>query len=316
MKEYMEQVLHQSIDETPYKNKKALPIVCHNAFELGVIRIGEQNFILAAPKYSMNLSELRKMRIQLERHTGYICAFYLKKLNWYSAPKMIEEGIPFVYEGRQIYLPFLGILLDSNAERTPEPCAKISFLTQKLLLKALYEGWKGVTAAQAAEKLDVSRMSITRCYDEIEALGMPFFTKQHRSRKFNSPEDKKVMWNTIRPFLRNPVIKTFRYDKKPHADMTLSGTSALAEYSSLEESRVSTYAICKAYIGALQLNRIQEVPANEEPNYIIQELGYYLPFKDEKAIDPLSLSLTITKEELADPRVEMCINEMLEELVW
>lgn len=125
------------------------------------------------------------MRLRLGKHTGLICAYYLKNVNWYAAPRMIEEGIPFVWENQQGYLPFMGLLIQEKFKRTINKCAQISFLAQKLLLKALYENWKDVSAVKAAEMLDVSRMSITRCYDKIEALGMPFIKTQGRSRSFH-----------------------------------------------------------------------------------------------------------------------------------
>lgn len=33
-------------------------------------------------------------------------------------------------------------------------------------------------------------------------------------------------------------------------------------------------------------------------------------------IDPLSLTLILSEEEMKDPRVESSVNEMLEEFVW
>lgn len=316
MKEYLEQVMHQSIEEHSYENAKQIPLTCKNAFELKIVKMGQQEFLMAAPIENMGLTELRKMRMQLERYTGYLCAFYLKKVNWYAAPKMVEEGIPFVWENHQVYLPFMGIQLKEYRKRTLKNCTVISFLTQKLLLKALYENWQGIAAVQAAELLDVSRMSITRCYDEIEALGLPFPKTQSRSRRFHAMTDKKEMWNTMLPFLRNPVIRIFRPEKKTDAEMILGGISALAEYSMLGEAACTTYAIRKDRVSALGLREIPEVPRNEEPACIVQEVGYILPFGDNKAIDPLSLILMLTNEELEDPRVEICKDEMLEELVW
>lgn len=304
MREYLEQILHQSIQEYPYESLEKLPLGCRNAFALSIVEIQKQEILIAAPIETMNLTELRKMRIQLERYTGFQCVFYLKKTNWYSVPKMVEEGIPFIWENHQIYLPFMGLLLQRNEHRKPKRCSIISFLTQKLLLKALYEGWQDVSAVQAAEKLEVSRMSITRCYDEIEALGMSFIKMNGRSRRFFASVDKKAMWEDMRPFLRNPIIREFRLEKKPDAEMILGGISALAEYSMLSEERYVTYAVEKNQISELGLKSIHEVPNNEEPACIVQEVGYILPFKDKKAVDPLSLSLMLSDADMEDPRVE------------
>lgn len=72
----------------------------------------------------------------------------------------------------------------------------------------------------------------------------------------------------------------------------------------------------KNQISELGLKSIHEVPNNEEPVCIVQEVGYILPFKDKKAVDPLSLSLMLSDADMEDPRVENCLNEMLEELIW
>lgn len=44
--------------------------------------------------------------------------------------------------------------------------------------------------------------------------------------------------------------------------------------------------------------------------------GIYPPFGENKAVDPLSLTLMLSEEEIDAPRVENCVEEMLEELVW
>ena len=57
-------------------------------------------------------------------------------------------------------------------------------------------------------------------------------------------------------------------------------------------------------------------PAGEIPGCIIQELGYHILFEDRSAVNPLTVALSISKEELEDPRVNMAVDEMLEEYVW
>lgn len=61
--------------------------------------------------------------------------------------------------------------------------------------------------------------------------------------------------------------------------MILGGISALAEYSMLSEERYVTYAVEKNQISELGLKSIHEVPNNEEPVCIVQEVGYILPLR-------------------------------------
>ena len=46
------------------------------------------------------------------------------------------------------------------------------------------------------------------------------------------------------------------------------------------------------------------------------EVGYFIDFEDKKIQDPLSVMLSLSEKDLEDERVQMCIDEMLEEYVW
>ena len=62
--------------------------------------------------------------------------------------------------------------------------------------------------------------------------------------------------------------------------------------------------------------RFEQIGKGETPGCIIQELGYYIPFRDLNAVDPLTVLLLISDEDKEDPRISMAIDEMLEEYVW
>ena len=76
-------------------------------------------------------------------------------------------GIPFVIEGKQVFLPFIGYLLSKENERELAPVHLISFLTQKMLLMAIYERWIEIKVSDAAKRLGVSTKSASRCFDEL-----------------------------------------------------------------------------------------------------------------------------------------------------
>ena len=197
-----------------------------------------------------------------------------------------------------------------------KPCTQISFVTQKLLLMALYNAWSGVTVSQAAEAMQVSKMTITRCFDEIEVLELPILQVKSRARKLYADLDKKAMWQLIKPVLRNPVIRTFRLAEVLQAKLPMSGISALAEYSMLADNQYPTVAFEKAQMKELNTVAWQQVPAVEQPACIAHEVGYILPFGEHNAIDPLSITLMLTDEDRSDPRIEISVDEMLEEYVW
>ena len=53
------------------------------------------------------------------------------RTTFYIKEKMMEEGIPFVIEGKQVFLPFIGYLLSKENERELAPVYLISFFDAK-----------------------------------------------------------------------------------------------------------------------------------------------------------------------------------------
>ena len=316
MKEYIEKILHQDVQVIPYEETNRLPLVYRSGYSLCRMIIGDQEALLAAPEDRVFLVDLRKQHRQMEVYTGLPCVLYLKEMNYYTRDALLEEGIPFVWEGHQIYLPFIGTLLDDHPRKAVAACAQISYLTQKLLLTALYQGWQQVTVTKAADILGVAKTSITRCFDELEAMNIPYLTVRSRARNFSADQDKKAMWGTIRPILRTPIIKTYALKEKPEITLPLAGIMALTHYSMLDEGAYPIYAVTKKRLQNLEVSADNRIPAGEVPVCVIQELGYHITFQDGKAVDPLTVALSLTEEELADPRVSIAVDQMLEENVW
>ena len=48
----------------------------------------------------------------------------------------------------------------------------------------------------------------------------------------------------------------------------------------------------------------------------VLELGYFIDFDGKQNQDPLSVLLSLSGEDMTDERVQMCVDEMLEDYVW
>jgi hypothetical protein len=315
LKEFIEKTLHQKIELERYDKLEQFPLMLRVNYDLYDMEINGQHCLLARPKKDTGLVELRKQQKRLEMLTGMYCVLYLTWMNQYSRDKMLEEGIPFVLENRQVYMPFLGVLLRPNETRELKPCSGVSFLTQKLLLLALYDRWENVTVTMAAEHLKVSKMSITRCFDEIESLEVPVLVKKGRIRYISSKGDKKNQWEILKAFMRMPVIQEFYLEEDISVGLIKSGISALSEFSMLGDNSYPTCAITKTQMKEYGIRERKQVPKGEVPGCVVQELGYLIPYKDGKVIDPLT-TLLIMENEREEPRVDRALDEMLEEYVW
>ena len=316
MKEYIEKCLRRTIviERNPELYQK-LPLKYRGMYELFSIYQDGIEWVIAQPQNNVRLNALRHDQKQIEKATGMNCALYFTKINHYTKEMMLTEGIPFIVEEKQMFLPFIGMLLAENNDRRLKPVHMISFLTQKLLLCALYEKWEQMNVTKIAEKLNVTKMSVTRCLDEIEYLDIDILDVSGKTRKISVGNDIKNIWENIRPMLRNPVITKFQLED----DIALenkAGMSALCEYSLLSDNRYPTYAITKKELTDVGIKSYRQISAGEEIGCEVLEVGYFIDFENKKIQDPFSVILCLSEEELEDERVQICIDEMLEEYVW
>ena len=311
---FIENTLHEKIDFMPYKETENFPLILLARYDYFLAKIQERPCLFIMPKEKVNLSQLRKDQQRIQILSNFYCILYLTYLNTYAREKMILENIPFILEGKQIYLPSLGLSLKPNETRSLNSYTQISFLTQKFLLSAIYESWNELGVSESAMKMNVSKMSMSRVFDEIEALEIPVLDTTKKARKFVQAESKQETWKKIKAFMRSPLLKEYRVETDSFSFLLKSGLSALAALSLLQDDEIPTYAIGKYEIKEKGIQQQKQVPKDEKPGCIIQELGYCIPWKLKQSIDPLTIYLLLKENE--DPRVQLSIEEMLENYVW
>ena len=316
MKEFLEKILRQNVIMTENKEVyKKLPLAYRGRYDIFTVETNGVLWMAIHPKDDAGLVMLRRDRAGVEKMTGLNCAIFLDRTTFYIKEKMMEEGIPFVIEGKQVFLPFIGYLLSKENERELAPVHLISFLTQKMLLMAIYERWNEVKVSGAAKRMGVSTKSASRCFDELEYLNIDVLGMKGKSRVINIPNDRKQLWQQIERMLRNPVIRRFILRK----DMKLekkAGISALCEYSLLSDNAYLTYAVTKKELKASGVTEEKQVSELEEIGCAVLELGYFIDFSGKGLQDPLSVVLSLTGEEQEEERVDNSISEMLEQYVW
>lgn len=316
MKDFIEKSLRRPITLADNAEiLKKLPLKFRGNYELFSVYQDSVEWIIAKPKKELRLNALRYDRSQIEKAAGLNCALYFNKLNYYTKETMLNEGIPFILEGKQVFLPFLGMLLSEKDDRRLVPVHTISFLAQKLILCALYEKWNDMNATKIAEKLGVTKMSVSRCLDEIEYLDIKILDKSGKTRKVSVSEETKVLWEEIKPVLRNPIIARFQLAEDIQLDKK-AGISALCEFSMLSDNVYPTYAVTKGELKETNIKQIRQISIGEEIGCEVLELGYFIEYNGKMVQDPLSVMLSLSAEDLEDERVQICIEEMLEEYVW
>lgn len=316
MKDYLEKTLRQKVSIKANNSLcDKLPLAFKGRYYFFDIETNGMHWVAIKPKSDAGLVTLRKDRAKVQAAAGLNCAIFMDSTTCYIKEKLIEEGIPFVLAGKQVYLPFIGFLLSSSGERDIAPVQLISYLTQKLILTAIYEKWDKVTVSEAAVRLGVTKTSVTRCFDEIEYLSIDILDAKGKSRAITVSEDRKQLWEKLQSVLRNPVISRYELREDLLLDKK-AGITALCEYSLLSDNDYPTYAITKKEISETGIKKVKRVCRGEEIGCVVLELGYFIDFENKKIEDPLSVVLSLSDEEKQDERVSISINEMLEEYVW
>lgn len=316
VREYIEKTLHIKARLLGSVDTGGLPLYLKAGYDLQLIELAGMACLFAAPRDGRNLVALRKQREQLMKHFETECVLYFKEVGNYAQKKMVEEKIPFVVEEKQIYLPFLGVALSKQRER-PLTARTITFATQRLLLNALYRRWRKVSQAEVAAEVGVSAMTVTRCFDELEAMKLPLLQKNGRRRYFAWEQGNRSLWEQIRPVLRNPIAREYRLDADPvWGRMKLGGISAVCHYSMLADNPYVTYAVSREQEQQMGFGTMPRTPYGEIPALILQVLRYEVPYPDDNAIDPITAILSLSEEDVSDPRVGAMVGKILEERVY
>lgn len=314
MKATIEKLLHTQCREIEFTETGRFPSFLRGAYRFSVVELLSIRFLAAAPVEKINLATMRKHHRRLMELSGMACAFQMDSISTYTKNKLLEEGIPFVLTGKEVYLPFSGVVLNGKAQTEKAPPVRLSFMSQKLLLTALYHHVSQMTVTEMAKLLEVSKMSVTRCFDELDALQLGLIEDNKTAgRYFKWEKGKKELWELIRPQLCNPVERELCLDCLPPWPLPLSGLSAVSHFSMLEDNAYPTYAISKKALKDLQPEKLPQVPQDELPAAVIQVMGYDLLYEggDTLVIDPLSAILSLSAEEISDPRIERAAEEIM-----
>lgn len=315
MQKYLEKCLNKPIKLSVYLDCKELSRSFEDIYNFYIVKTDSPEWLIAEPLMRFSLPFMRKHQRLMKKLSGMECALYLENQSLYIRNTMVEEGIPFIIWDKMAFLPFLNILIYMRADKVLKPVNRIAFLTQKLLLLALYEKWKDMTVQEIAKKLNVTIVAVRKCFDEIQYLKLPLIQEIGRSRLLSIDVSSREMWDMLEPICRNPVIKTYKLIEDVSADIK-AGVSAICEYSGLQDNPYPTYAVTKRDLQRFQIKTRKQAFAEDEIGCVVHELGYCIDFKGKGVIDPLTAYMSMSEEQKRDDKIKLYIDKMLDEQVW
>ena len=263
-------------------------------------------------------SALKKQAGQISSHYGLPVAFRFDNVSRQQRDSMIAQNIPFISGSGQLFLPFLGIALQNRfVGQKVISAQKMMPVTQALFLYLLYHS-KGtpIIKKDAAEKIGVTKMSITRASDQLSAMGLIRQDKQGKETYMLTTESGLKLYEKAKDHLISPVARTITtIMKEEFYNYPLSGESALSVSTTLNGPRIPARAVYKNNIFYGNLPDIDvRWDSGKEP--VLLEIWKYDPdlFMKGGVVDPVSLAMCF--EDNADERIEGAIEEYLEVFQW
>lgn len=306
--EYLDKVLGI---EVTYENAefKHLPNFIITRYRLQMTFLNGRKVIFLYPKTELEpIGVLKKHIARIQKNENSPVVLVTKEISFRQKEYLIREKIPFIVEGKQIYLPFMALYLQERCSAEKQLREAILPSAQMLLLHFIYGGAQELSTSQAAKDLELTPTSISRASKQLEKMGLLQIKKMGVQRILWSEDSPKTLFEKAEGKLVNPIKRTVYIPKElVGADLLESGYSALAECSMLNAPNVKCYATDK-------ISQWKDVMTNNLQDSQLQvavEMWRYDPRKlsADHVVDDLSLALAL--RENTDERVEEAVEEML-----
>lgn len=321
---YLQEVLGiQAPGLKPWARANELPYFLRDAFQFSELELLGQPVVLAIGRADAKQS-LREVRTWLDKVkvlAGQPAVYVTDALASYDRRRLIEQKVPFIVPGNQLYLPDLGLdLREYFRQRAPATEVALSPSAQAMLITALLrQPWQlDWQPSKVAVALGYTPMTLSRAVKELTVAGLATAYTVGRSRWLRMEHPPEQVWERAKPVLRTPVKRTVwvaAHGIVARRPSRIAGLSALARYSMLTEPKWPVYAMTAAAWKAATDAGVRELP---EPETGAQEwqVWSYSPalMPDATTVDPLSLTLSL--QENADDRIQLALDELKGQLPW
>ena len=315
--------LHEFIDETAVyedwnqRARETLPLFLAGAFDFYLVDLLDMQVLFLKPLDNYSFIKMEKWAEMIAERSGYNIVFILSDASPYIIKKMIADKTAFVVPDKQISLPFLAMQIKKTKPHTSRNFQKFVPLTQLIFLYILYSDKDSFTQNDIVDALNVSPMSAGRGMNDLQTLGLLSFDIGGKTgrKKIYQRLPQSTFYQTGKPYLIDPEKDVIYVNRIPESSKIIkSDLTALSEQTMLGEPIRETYAVYSKYQAELAKYQFSKEQAEMENLPMIQLMKYDVSILAENGyIDPISLILSLKEK---DERIDMAIDELLEEKTW
>ena len=293
----------------PCSDISIFPMFLRNSFRFYIMTLLDVSCILLDPIQELPyISELQKQVSMVKTIQGREVVILFKGITPYKRRSLIGKRIPFIVEGNQIFLPFLGMHLSKAYIENKAKPKSFTLSAQLTFLYFLYGKIEEINATQLALMLKMTIMTASRALNELydaDLLSYDIGGKTGKSKVYRKIQDP-LFFERGKEFLQSPVQKTvFVREVPPNA--LVSGLEALAQVSMLNPPGQRVFAVGNRCLVAEE--DFDEVGMN-------LEIWKYPPelFSCGEQVDLASLYACLKDQK--DERIEQALEEALRSESW
>lgn len=316
MKEQLEQYFGCEVKIREYKNKLSLPIFM-TIRDIAMVEVyGVSVAIVDVVKEAeLSVAAMKKQKAKYEEALQCPVAYKVALNSVSMRNALVKNGVSFVDLPGNVFLPFMGIVLQDVYKKQFVKVDKMMPATQMVFLELLYmNDEESALKSHIANKLNLTKTSITRATAQLEEMGLIQQIKSGTEISIQRNYPRKEYYENAKEYLINPVQKVITIMRQEATFESFdAGETALSQLSELNPPRIEECAIYKGEEVIDQLE-IVDYRYEDKDDCLNVQLWKYNPsyFAREGRVDPVSLTCTFKGNE--DERIEMCIEELLEEL--
>lgn len=279
--------------------------------------IEEQPCVFMIPEEQADGTTLAKRASEIGEMTGRQVILLLENIDTVRRRVLIGNRTSFVVPGKQVYLPFMGVLLTERGMANTTETDKQTFspAAQVLLLWHLQkESFERRNISEIAKQFPYSVKTVSGAAKELKQAGICEIEGDN-SGKYLHLIRKDEIWEKAYPWLTSPVQEVMycnEIDVIPEGLRYVTYDKALAEYTFMADGAGEAYAV---YKNDDAIKRLKNGGAfnKVEGRYRI-ELWKYNPalLAKEGTVDGLSLALCY--KDTDDERVIGELNDLVKKI--
>jgi predicted transcriptional regulator len=316
MKKQLEQYFGCEVEVTEYKGKLQLPIFM-TMRHISLVELAGVKFALVniAKESELSIAAMKKQQRKYEEALQCPVAYEVTINSLAMRNTLVKNGVSFIDMPGNVFLPFMGIVLQDIYTKYRIRTDKMMPATQMVFLELMYmEDDQSASKSEIAGKLNLTKTSITRATAQLEEMGLIQQSKSGTEISIRRNMPRKEYYEKAKEFLINPIQKVITVMREElNWNMWCAGETALSQETQLNPPMIEEMAI---YKGDEAVNQFEMLDARlvDREHVVRIQLWKYNPsyFANSGRVDRISLACSFIGNE--DERIEMSIEELLEEL--